>query len=479
MSRLQLEVELDRLVGIVGRFADGAAISEIQREFRPVLSRRTLQRRLETLVARGRLGVVGTRRWARYHVAHPAEQANAVGDAGEVSQTPEPASARWVVPDVAITVSIPLSAAAEEIKAAVRQPIIARKPIGYQTEFLNAYTPNVTSYLPQNLREQFHQVGRSPTGEAPAGTFAQHILDRLLIDLSWASSRLEGNTYSRLDTERLINAGQAAEGKDAVETQMILNHKAAIQYLVNNADEIAVKPRTIIELHALLSDGLMANPRACGALRTCAVGIGGSVYVPLVLPQQVEELFAIVLEMADEILDPFEQAFFLMVHLPYLQPFEDANKRVSRLAANIPLIKHNLVPLSFLDVPANAYIEGLLGVYELQRVELLRDVFTWGYERSCQQYATVQRQVAHPDLFRLRHRIALGQTIRTIVNERADTNASSIRRAMPESVGVAEQDRFVELVLKEFESLTEANAVRFGVHPFEFDAWRQRLAPRT
>ncbi|MDO9201273.1 MAG: Fic family protein, partial [Hydrogenophaga sp.] len=127
---------------------------------------------------------------------------------------------------------------------------------------------------------------------------------------------------------------------------------------------------TLIALHAFLSDGLMADPTAVGRLRRCAVEIGGSVYLHMALPQRLEELLGIVVQMAAEIADPFEQAFFLMVHLPYLQPFEDVNKRVSRLAANIPFIRHNLCPLSFIDVPQQAYVNAMLGVYELNRVEL-------------------------------------------------------------------------------------------------------------
>jgi hypothetical protein len=91
------------------------------------------------------------------------------------------------------------------------------------------------------------------------------------------------------------------------------------------------------------------------------------VYLPVALPQRLEELFAIVMQMAAEIDDPFEQAFFLMVHLPYLQPFEDVNKRVSRLAANIPLIRHNLCPLSFIDVSQQAHKNAMIGVYERHR----------------------------------------------------------------------------------------------------------------
>jgi Fic family protein len=239
-------------------------------------------------------------------------------------------------------------------------------------------------------------------------------MNRLLIDLSWASSRLEGNTYTRLDTERLIEFGQAAEGKDALETQMILNHKAAIEYLVREVDRVGINTETILALHALLSDGLLRDPQAGGRVRNRAVEIGGSVYLPIALPQRLEELFGIVVEMAAEIHDPFEQAFFLMVHLPYLQPFEDVNKRVSRLAANIPLIRFNLCPLSFIDVPERAYIDAMIGVYELNQIELLRDVFVWAYERSCQQYVAVRQQ-----LIRLTSsvcaRAELTEAVRTIV----------------------------------------------------------------
>ena len=120
-------------------------------------------------------------------------------------------------------------------------------------------SPTTAAYLPPGLREQLHSLGRSPADQTPAGTFAKDILQRLLIDLSWASSHLEGNTYSHLDTERLIEFGQAAEGK-TLETQMILNHKQAIEYLVLNPENARVHTDTLIALHAFLSDGLMADP---------------------------------------------------------------------------------------------------------------------------------------------------------------------------------------------------------------------------
>ncbi|MGZ3634074.1 MAG: hypothetical protein ACXWM7_07305, partial [Parachlamydiaceae bacterium] len=118
-------------------------------------------------------------------------------------------------------------------------------------------------------------------------------------------------------------------------------------------------------------------------MRTKSIGITKSVYHPIVVPQVIDECFQQVIDTGKVILDPFEQAFFLMVHLPYLQPFEHVNTRVSRLTANIPLIRGNLCPLSFVNVPQKVYINGLLAIYELNRIEILRDVFEWAYERSC------------------------------------------------------------------------------------------------
>ena len=107
-----------------------------------------------------------------------------------------------------------------------------------------------------------------------------------------------------------------------------------------------------------------------------------------------------------------------------IQPFEDFNKRVSRLAANIPLIHHDLCPLSFMDVPEDLYVNGLLGIYELNRIELMRDVFVWTYERSCNRYQVIPHTLGEPDTFRLRYRKALidcvGEAIRQVGQGKID-----------------------------------------------------------
>lgn len=464
MPKVIRSEEFDQIAELVGRFPDGAELDQILASFGDGLSRRSLQRRLAELIAQGRLSGGREKKSFKYRLAHrPGTlEVKEEGDSGRMAASGE--------------VYIPTSAEGERIKTYVRQPIQGRRPVGYNIEFLEAYRPNETWYLPDKLRGQLHTLGRSPAGHAPAGTFARDILNRLLIDLSWSSSRLEGNTYNRLDTERLIRFGEVAEGKDALETQMILNHKMTIEYLVQEANCATVNAETIIAIHALLSDGLLADPMACGKLRNRAVEIGGSVFLPIALPQRIEELFGIVVGMAAEIEDPFEQSFFLMVHLPYLQPFEDVNKRVSRLAANISLIKNNLSPLSFIDVPERSYVDALIGIYELNRIELLRDVFVWAYERSCQQYVAVKSQLVPPDSFRLRYRTAVTEAVRTIVREGLPATMEAIRQSIPASVAIDDQENFARLILDEFKSLHAGNVVRFGLRPLEFKTWSEQNA---
>src|SRR5260370_40339810 len=143
---------------------------------------------------------------------------------------------------------------------------------------------------------------------------------------------------------------------------MIINPKDAIGFLVSAAEEIGFNRYTILNLHGVLAHNLLPDEAAAGRLRHIAVGIEKSTFHPLELPQRIEESFNQLLATAAAIADPFEQALFVMVQLPYLQPFDDVNKRVSRLAANIPFIKGKLAPLSVPDVPRSLYTAPVLGV---------------------------------------------------------------------------------------------------------------------
>lgn len=450
----------EEIVRVVGSSPTGMALDEILRQV--ALPRRTLQRRLAELVAKGRLRIEGQRKGTRYFLP-------AVGGQLAVTLAPGVASASGEV-------YVPLSPEGESVRRVVKQPLQLRRPVGYDRSFLDRYRPNGTHYLEPALRERLHSLGQAPSQqELPAGTYARQIFNRLLIDLSWNSSRLEGNTYSLLETERLLQIGQAVEGKDALEAQMLLNHKQAIEFLIEQAPELGFNRYTVLNLHALLSQDLLPDPLACGRLRRIPVAITESVFHPLEGPQLLDEVFQQVLDTASAIRDPIEQAFFAMVHLPYLQPFEDVNKRVSRLAANLPLMRENLSPLSFVDVPARAYVDALLGVYELNRVELLRDVFVWAYERSCARYSAVRQSLGEPDPFRLRHRAFVSEVVTAVVRSRLGKVAAATlaRSKAAEHANAEEAARLVELIETELMGLHEGNIARYRLRPSEYAAWAE------
>jgi hypothetical protein len=453
--------ELDTILEAIATFPRGAGIEEIQGVLGGKVPRRTLQRRLALLVERKLLIADGRARASCYRLPVATGKPFAMRDNQKIAGREE--------------VSLPISTEGEAIKQSVRQPIQNRHPVGYNRTFLDSYQPNDTFYLTSEIRQRLHEMGGSAEDQRPAGTYARKIFSRLLIDLSWNSSRLEGNTYSLLETERLLEQGEAAEGKDALETQMVLNHKAAIELLVEQADEVGFNSYTILNLHALLSDNLLADPQACGRLRAIPVGIGGTVYHPLEVPQLIDECFRQILATANEIVDPFEQAFFVMVHLPYLQPFEDVNKRVSRLAANIPLIRSNLSPLSFVDVPNRAYIDGTVAVYELNRVELLRDVFVWANQRSCARYSAIRQSLGDPDPFKLKYRTLIKDFVSAVVRDCMDkrTAIGWIARKAQAEIPAYDRNRFIEIVETELSSLHEGNFARYQLRPVQFKNWRQ------
>ena len=460
-KRLRKE-DLALIVDVARQRTDGARRSEIAETLKDV-PQRTLQYWLRSLVEERRITQEGKGPAARYRIPAEAEEQRetAARQAAPGEEKPEEAM-------------VPLSAESTKIREYLRQPSGARKAVGYNRQFLDGYRPNTSFYLSPEERVHLAEVGKTKSGAEAAGTYAKQILNRLLIDLSWNSSRLEGNTYSLLDTRRLIEFGEQAQGRNKLEAQMILNHKDAIAFLVSAADEIGFNRYTVLNLHGILAQNLLPDESAAGRLRRIAVGIEKSEFHPLEVPQLIEECFNQVLATANVIHDPFEQSFFSMVHLPYLQPFDDVNKRVSRLAANIPFIRGNLLPLSFTGVPRSSYTDAILGVYELNKVDLLKDVFIWAYERSAERYAAVRQSLGDPDPFRQRHREALRQLVGDVVRGKKGrkTAAAYIAEWLKDNITADERETFREMVESDLLGLHEGNFARFQVRPSEFAAWQ-------
>lgn len=361
---------------------------------------------------------------------------------------------RWAPPD---------GDAAMRLHSRLALPLAARDPVSYQCDFVDSYVPNTTWLMPQGLADDLYRMGRTQ-GQQPAGTYARKVLEPLLLDLSWSSSRLEGNRYSMLATEELFKRGNAGTDTDAV---MLLNHKAAIEFLVEAVPLQGLTLSLLRNLHAVLMQDLLADSGALGAIRTKVVNISDTVYVPTQVPALLEEMLGSVVEKARHIKNPIESAFFLWVNMAYLQPFEDGNKRTSRLAANIPLMLYNCSPLSFLDVDVNDYVRAMLGVYELRDVALAVDLFAWAYRRSHQKYAAVKESLGAPDPVRLGYRESLTDAVGLVVRER-----QSVWAAL-EAMGLTADTApgFRELLLDELRKLEVFNCARYRLTQSTTQAW--------
>ena len=411
----------EAILEAISQFHDGVSLSSLMDYLEGSIPKRTLQRHLAELIQKKLLIVEGKTRGRKYKLPRQTIQEQNL--------------------DSQKKGAIPLSTTAQEIEQKITKPIQTRKHTSYNRKFLDRYRPNSIYYLSTLTRNRLLEMGSSNESDQPAGTYVRKILNRLLIDLSWNSSRLEGNTYSLLETEKLLICNEPSEGKDLKETQMILNHKAAIEFLVDIPGTI--DRFTMLNLHALLSNNLIQDPGACGSLRSIPVGISSTTYVPLAIPQLIEECF------------------------------DDVNKRVSRLGANIPLIKNNLCPLSFVDVPEKIYINGLLGVYELNQIDLMRDLFVWAYERSCSLYAATKGSLGEPDPFRLRYREQMTAIIQQIIREKMDKKKAHDSIEFQKTfIPLEDRNKFVEIVENELIRLHEGNIARYKISLKEYEKWR-------
>lgn len=207
--------------------------------------------------------------------------------------------------------------------------------------------------------------------------------ERILIEFSWKSSQIEGNTYSLLDTEELIKENKKAKGKTEEETQMILNHKVAFNFILENRDNFKTLSRANIEnIHKLLTDdlGIAKN------LRSAPVGIVGTNYKPLDNKFQIEEAVDAMIKLINNNKDVFEKAFLCLVLLSYIQAFEDGNKRVARLVSNAVLLAGNSAPMSYRAVNEVEYKKASLLFYEKNNISYFKHIFLQQFKFAVKNY---------------------------------------------------------------------------------------------
>lgn len=209
-------------------------------------------------------------------------------------------------------------------------------------------------------------------------------LERLIIELSWKSSKIEGNTYTLLDTEKLILEHKEARGHDKKEARMILNHKDAFTFVHENKKEFHALTRANLEqLHAIIVKDLSVST----GLRQKPVGVTGSKYRPLDNVHQIREAVEALAAAVTRTKTPYEKALLALLGISYIQPFDDGNKRTARIMANAILLAHNCAPLSYRSVEEKDYREAILVFYEVNSIVPLKNIFIEQYVFAAKNYA--------------------------------------------------------------------------------------------
>lgn len=208
-------------------------------------------------------------------------------------------------------------------------------------------------------------------------------LERLGIDLSWKSSQIEGNTYSLLETEQLLKERIEAKGKRKEESMMLLNHKKALEYILDSPNYfLKLDVKKIIEVHSLLVDDLDVEKD----IRKRIIGITGTNYKPLDNDHQIKEAIEVSCNLVNSKENIFEKAFIILILLSYIQAFADGNKRTARIMSNAVLISNNYCPISFRSVNSIDYKKAMLLFYEQNNISAIKKIFIDQYEFAVNTY---------------------------------------------------------------------------------------------
>lgn len=254
----------------------------------------------------------------------------------------------------------------------------------FNFELINTQLPNVNVFSIDEL-EYLNQL---------QAEFRQHIqemteteyrkeMERLGIDLSWKSSQIEGNTYSLLETERLLRESKTADGKTKEEAVMLLNHKEALRFVLDNPDYLQqLSVSRIEDIHALLIKELSVEK----GIRRRRVGITGTNYHPLDNEFQIREALEDTCQLINRKTNVFEKALLALVLLSYIQAFMDGNKRTARVTSNAILVANGYCPISFRSVDSIDYKKAMLIFYEQNNLYAFKQIFISQFEFAVREY---------------------------------------------------------------------------------------------
>ncbi|MDR9837651.1 Fic family protein [Herbaspirillum huttiense] len=272
--------------------------------------------------------------------------------------------------------------AAEMLFTALAQPWEKRPASKYRLELLAQYRPNVDSLLPQGLADELAVLGEERAAQEFFMPTRQ--MEKFVLEFSWASCRLEREKMSLEEAKKIID-DDAPRWRDEAS---LVSNADAIKMVMQYGREWPLSVDFVRNSHVQIMKDLLAT-RHLGRTRTIDIHVAKSRFMPLCRAPDIDEMLELVCALAAEIKNPIEAAFFLWLHIAYLQAFIEGNTQASRVVANIPLVKACCIPISFIEINIHDYTMAMLGFYELGDVSVAVDVFEWSYRRSAERYTGI------------------------------------------------------------------------------------------
>ena len=339
-----------------------------------------------------------------------------------------------------------------------------RTPIPFDPDRIGSYVPNKSRWLPDGPASRMQMaVDQAGVQRLDASTYSRAIAERFLIDLSWASSNLEGNTYDHLATEMLIKYGQGASGRDRLETAMILNHKLAISAMIDGIEEAFPDEETVCRRHVLMMRDLL-DPADLGMVRRSAARISATSYRPS--SDHVALAFGLgdLLSKARQVENPFEASFLLLAGISYLQAFRDGNKRMGRLLSNEPLLRAGLPPLTFIGIDRTPYILGLIEFYETGATDLLGGAIVRSYETTTPDYVQNVSVQRIPHALEIRERARISDALGRVFRDRMqDERIPDLVDVLFDDLVEGERSRMVKILSETAQRVSPVSAFLYGV----------------
>jgi len=297
-----------------------------------------------------------------------------------------------------------------------------------------------------------------------------------MTDISFHSSTIEGVNAKYADTIAFLEEGIQTQHLSLTDATILRNHYNTIRMILEGTHfpeqpgDVCVSEYDIRCIHACISDGLLRERHMQGRLRHTGVEITGSRYIPLSNPVTIELHFKEIIVKANRIKDPWEKSFFLMAHLPYLQPFTDCNKRTARLACNIPLLSNGAMPISWIDVDKTEYADATMSLYEHNSCFGLGELYCQAYERSVERFE-LNYKSREPDRVEILYAKEISQTIKMAIVENTDDH-------IPANVLPEHRAAFVKVTDEILEAIKENEMVAgpYRIAQNEVQRWRNSKA---